>query len=166
MVAKRGSRNVFLILDNVRSTYNVGAIFRTADAAGVSGVYLCGYTPAPLDRFGRPVSAIAKTALGAETHLPWESHKDPDKLRTLLWKQGVSTVVLEQTVNAQDIYTFSTPETDTAYVVGNEVAGVTSQWLGFGVSEVYIPMRGKKESLNVAVATGIMLYVAESASIQ
>ena len=83
------SAQFFIILHNIRSAQNVGAIFRTADAVGVEKIYLTGYTPAPLDRFGRTDSKIAKTALGAEKSIPWESCKSVGALIKRLKKNGV-----------------------------------------------------------------------------
>lgn len=145
-----------LILDNIRSAHNVGAMFRTADGAGVERIYLCGHTPAPIDRFGRVRQDIAKTALGATATIPWEVCEVPTVIQSLQQK-GITIVALEQTSEAVSLCAF-TPPPNVAYVVGNEVTGVSAEWLAAASQTIEIPMCGQKESLNVAVATGIMLY--------
>lgn len=147
----------YLILENIRSAYNVGAIFRTADGAGVSKIFLIGYTPAPLDRFGRVQPEIQKTSLGASESVPWEHRLDAQSVIKQLQSEGVAVVALEQTDEAVPLAAFTVPE-NVAYVVGNEVDGVGEESLRFSKQVVYIPMLGTKESLNVSVATGIILY--------
>ena len=98
---------VAVLLHNVRSTHNVGSIFRTADAAGVSRIYLTGYTPMPTDRFGRARKDIAKTALGAERFLPWEHHASASRLMSKLKKEGWHIVGVEQDARARDYRAFS-----------------------------------------------------------
>ena len=148
---------IAVLLHNVRSAHNVGSIFRTADAAGVSQIYLTGHTPAPLDRFGRIRKDIAKTALGAERHVPWEHHASPTRLISRLKKEGWRVVGVEQDVRARD-YRSIRVKTKTAFVFGNEVKGVSKSILKVCDSIVEVPMRGKKESLNVSVAAGIILF--------
>ena len=87
---------ICLILHNLRSAQNVGAIFRTAEAVGVSKIYLTGYTPAPLDRFGRPNRAVVKTALGAENYVEWETYKSISRLTYKLKANSYKLVALEQ----------------------------------------------------------------------
>lgn len=147
----------YLILENIRSAYNVGAMFRTADGAGVSKIFLIGYTPAPTDRFGRIQSEIKKTSLGASESVPWEHHLDAQLVIEQLQAEGVSVIALEQADNAVSLTSFIVPE-KVAYVVGNEVDGVSDESLRLVEQVVYIPMWGTKESLNVSVATGIILY--------
>ena len=148
---------VFLILHNIRSTHNVGSIFRTADAAGVSKIYLCGYTPAPLDRFGRPRKDIAKVALGAEKTIPWEHVLDIKTLLKKLKEEKVQIVALEQAENSIDYKTFKQKNL-LALILGNEVGGIEKSILKLCDKVIEIPMRGKKESLNVSVAAGIVLF--------
>lgn len=146
-----------VILHNIRSAQNVGAIFRTADAIGVTKIYLTGYTPQPLDRFGRPDSKIAKTALGAELHIPWEYHKNLPTLCVQLKQEGYAVVGVEQDKRAVDYKTYvSTGKT--ALLMGNEVLGISPALRKRCDALIEIPMRGKKESLNVAVAFGIAIY--------
>jgi len=149
--------HIAILLHNVRSAHNVGSIFRTADAAGVSQIYLTGHTPAPLDRFGRIRKDIAKTALGAEKYVLWEHHTSPTRLIARLKKEGWRVVGVEQDVRARD-YRSIRVKTKTAFVFGNEVKGVSKSILKVCDSIVEVPMRGKKESLNVSVAAGIILF--------
>jgi tRNA G18 (ribose-2'-O)-methylase SpoU len=147
----------YLILENIRSAYNVGAIFRTADGAGVSKIFLVGYTPTPIDRFGREQSEIAKTSLGASLEIEWEQIEDIKKLVSTLQAEGFVVVAVEQGIDTQSITTFSVPE-KVAYIMGNEVGGVSASTLDAVDLMVDIPMLGMKESLNVSVAAGIIMY--------
>ena len=146
-----------IILENIRSHYNVGAIFRTADAVGVEKIFLTGYTPAPVDRFGRVVGEISKTALGAEATVAWQAVGSVEMLRDELKTQGYQIVAVEQTKTALALPDFK-PPAKTAYLLGNETAGVSEKSLSLADAVVEIPMMGKKESLNVSVAAGIVLY--------
>jgi 23S rRNA (guanosine2251-2'-O)-methyltransferase len=147
----------FVILDNVRSVHNVGSIFRTCDAAGVGKLYLCGYTPTPLDRFGRKRSDLAKVALGAETVVPWESQQDTLTLVQNLQSSGVSVVVVEQTPAAHDYATVHI-EKPCAFVFGSERGGVARSVCDCADLIIHIPMHGSKDSLNVSVAVGVVLF--------
>lgn len=146
-----------MVLDNIRSRENVGSIFRTADSAGVSKIYLCGITPIP------PHSKIAKTSLGAENYVVWEYYKQTWKCLIQIKNQSISRqtkikiIGLEQVKDAKDIFKFK-PDFSMALVVGNEVKGISPKILKYCDSKIFIPMYGKKESLNVSVATGIALY--------
>jgi tRNA G18 (ribose-2'-O)-methylase SpoU len=148
-----------LIIDNVRSAHNVGSLFRTADGAGVSLVVLVGYTPAPVDRFGRTQSEIQKTSLGASDMIPWIKKTDAEmgEYLTSLKALGASVVAVEQTSTSVSLYDFAVPE-QVAYILGNEIDGVSKQLLDASDTHVMIPMEGKKESLNVSVAGGIVLF--------
>jgi len=146
-----------VVLDNIRSTHNVGAIFRTADAVGVSKIYLTGITPAPKDRFGRDRSDIAKTALGAEKIIPWEQCVRMGSLLTRLKNQGFTVVAVEQAKNSIDYKTFK-PKGKIAFIFGNEVKGVAPAVLKKCDAVLEIPMKGKKESLNISVSAGIVLF--------
>jgi 23S rRNA (guanosine2251-2'-O)-methyltransferase len=149
--------SVSLILHNIRSTHNVGSIFRTADAAGVSKLYLTGYTPAPLDRFGRSRKDIAKVALGAQVSVPWEHVPNIKILLKKLKKEKIQIVALEQAENSIDYKTF-TSKNSIALILGNEVGGIEKSILKLCDKVIEIPMSGKKESLNVSVAAGITLF--------
>ena len=147
----------YLILENIRSAYNVGAMFRTADGAGVSKIFLIGYTPAPLDRFGRVQGEIQKTSLGASQEIPWEHTNDVTTVIRNLQAKGVLVAAVEQGDQATPLAGFRVPE-NIAYVVGNEVGGVSKEALSATDIIIEIPMLGTKESLNVSVAAGIILY--------
>lgn len=147
----------YVVLHNIRSAHNVGSIFRTADGAGVSALYISGYTPAPTDRFGRTRGEIAKTSLGATQTMPYEVWEDADALVAHLKEQGVRVVAVEQTPQAIafDTCTF---EGDVAFVFGNEVTGIDADMLARCDVHIHIPMHGKKESLNVSVCAGVVLF--------
>ncbi len=144
-------QEVYLILHNIRSAYNVGSIFRTADAAGVAKIYLCGYSPAPDDK------KVVKTSLGAEKSVPWEHWPQTWRLLEKLKKDGVQIAALEQTKKSVDYRRFK-PKFPMALAVGNEVRGLSKSILSRVDKIIAIPMYGRKESLNVAVATGIALF--------
>ncbi len=148
-----------VILENVRSAHNVGAIFRTAESVGITKIYLVGYTPAPLDRFGRSVPDLQKTALGADTMVPWEQCEDMAPLIQKLKTESFAIVAVERTDDAMD-YKEYVPGDRVAFVFGNEVDGVSSEALAAAGVVISLPMKGRKESLNVSVATGIVLYRA------
>ena len=144
-------QDFFLILHNIRSAYNVGSIFRTADAVGISKIYLGGYTPAP------DSEKVAKTSLGAEKSLGWEKIGDTWRLVEKLKLEGVRIVALEQSKASRDYKKFK-PKFPLAVMVGNEVSGLSPNILKRCDSVWHIPMRGQKESLNVSVAVGVFLY--------
>lgn len=146
-----------ILLHNIRSAHNVGSLFRTADGAGVTRVYLSGYTPTPIDRFGRTQKEIAKTALGAERAIPWEYHAEPSKLIKGLKRRGTQIVGLEQDPRAHDYRSYAVTG-DTLVLVGNEVRGISKQLRDLCDTLIEIPMHGTKESLNVSVAAGIALF--------
>ncbi|MBI5621764.1 RNA methyltransferase [Candidatus Falkowbacteria bacterium] len=143
---------LYFILQNIRSLYNVGSLFRSADGLGVDKIFLCGYTGTP------PRKEISKTALGAETTVPWEHHHQTARLIKQLKKDGVQIVALELTKGAVDLKTFK-PKFPLAIILGNEVLGITPAILKLADAVVQIPMRGGKESLNVSVAGGIAGYI-------
>ncbi len=164
---------LYVILDNVRSRENVGSIFRTADGAGVSKIFLCGITPRPnddnLSTGSGFANKIAKTALGAEKWIPWEYHKQTWRLLRKLKQDTLysaiadynvfSIIALEQTKKSENIFEFKKPKNySIVLVVGNEVKGLSHKILNYCDKKVFIPMHGKKESLNVAVAFGIAAY--------
>ena len=151
------TQTAVLILENLRSAQNVGAIFRTADAIGIKKIYLTGYTPAPLDKFGRPKKEIAKTALGAEKNIPWESVPDTMSLIAHLREDGFLIVAVEKVSGAIDYKTLESPD-KVAFIFGNEVDGVLLATLGATDAVIAVPMRGTKESLNVATTAGIILF--------
>lgn len=156
-------KEAVVILHNVRSVHNVGSIFRTADAAGVSKIYLTGYTPTPLDRFGRKRKDLVKTALGAEDSMPWEQAKSPQVLIKRLRAKGFLIVAIEQAPSAIDykkLRRSANWRIPAALLFGNEVRGLSPSLLKHCDAVAEIPMSGRKESLNVSVAAGIVLFRA------
>ena len=148
-----------IILDNIRSAHNVGSIFRTADGAGVEKIYLLGYTPTPIDRFGRPQPEIVKTSLGASETISFEhiENTDTETLIKRLKQEGFKVVAVEQTQSSVSLYDFIVPP-KVCYILGNEIDGVSEELLTLADTAVEIPMLGEKESLNVSVTAGIALF--------
>lgn len=146
-----------VLLHNIRSAHNVGSIFRTADAAGVSKLFLSGYTPTPIDRFGRPLQMISKVALHAEKHVPWEYEKNPYRVISHLRKEGWRIVGVEQDEKSIDYKKYKA-DGKTLFILGNEVRGISKALREKCDALIEIPMRGKKESLNVSVAAGVILF--------
>lgn len=148
-----------LILENIRSVHNVGAIFRTSDAIGIDKIFLVGYTPCPIDRFGRKRSDLHKAALGAEESLVWEKINNTDELLKTLKKKGFKIISLEQGQRSIDYKDIKIKDEEkVAIVIGNEVDGVLEETLDSSDIIAEIPMLGNKESLNVSVAVGIFLF--------
>lgn len=153
---------ITLLAHNIRSTHNVGAIFRTAEGFGVERIVLSGYTPFPAfdddprlpHQAAKITSAIHKTALGAESLVPFEFVPD---IKAWLSECSQPIIALEQSASSVDISTFDPPE-EFVLLLGEEVHGIESELLGLCDAIVEIPMRGQKESFNVSVATGIALY--------
>jgi 23S rRNA (guanosine2251-2'-O)-methyltransferase len=148
------------VLVDVRSSHNVGSMFRTADALGIEKMFLVGYTPAPVGRFGKVNVDIAKTALGAESSVAWEQVESPTVAIKKLKAEGYEVVAIEQSEKAADYKTFSVADVKggkIAFVFGNEVDGLDAKTLAACDRVLEIPMRGKKESLNVSVSFGIAL---------
>lgn len=154
----KAHRTIVAVLPDIRSLHNVGSMFRTADAGGASHMYLVGYTPAPLDRFGRKPSEIAKTALGAEETVPWTSHPDLVALIAELRGQGFQIVMCESGTTRGIPFDEAKYADKVALVVGNEVDGISDEYLSLSDIIIEIPLYGKKESLNVSVAFGVALY--------
>jgi tRNA G18 (ribose-2'-O)-methylase SpoU len=140
-----------LILPNIRSGHNVGAMFRTADGAGVSKVYLVGYSPVP------PHPQVDKVSLGAEKVVPFEHRKTVLPLLKQLKADGFEIVGLEQTSKSVTIYEWQ-PKKSIALIVGNEKTGITKAMLKHCDSVVHLPMKGVKNSLNVSIAGGVAMY--------
>lgn len=168
------------ILHNIRSLHNVGSMFRTADAAGIEKLFLTGFTPAPIDEWGRVRSQLTKVSLGAEKTVAWEKHTSATQLIKNLKKDGDLVVAIEQHSNAISLFEFLKIKEINNYIfsvegnekrnnkkdnkdnvvlaMGNEVCGLSPAVLALADHIMEIPMRGKKESLNVAVAFGIVAY--------
>ncbi|MDB5225625.1 MAG: tRNA/rRNA methyltransferase SpoU [Candidatus Adlerbacteria bacterium] len=148
-----------LVLHNIRSAHNVGSMFRTADGAGIGRIILSGYTPGPVDPHGKVRKDFIKVSLGAETFVPWDRSKQLSPALKKLKAEGYTIVAVEQTENSISVFDYKNkPYEKLAIVMGNEVRGINKQSLKHCDLAVEIPMRGKKESLNVGVACGIALF--------
>ncbi len=142
---------VSILLDNVRSLYNVGSFFRTADAAGCEKLYLCGITGRP------PKPALTKTALGAEETVAWEYRAQSLALIGELQESGFEIAAIETSNRAVDLFDWQ-PRFPVCLLFGHETAGLPTALLALCDTHVRIPMLGRKHSLNVATAGGIVLY--------
>lgn len=147
---------IVVVLDNIRSLYNTGAFFRTADACAIERLVLCGITPRP-DQGGRQQRAIAKTALGAELTVPWEHCADTATAVDTLAAARYQIVAVETSATAVDLYEW-TPTWPVCLVFGHEREGVAEALAHRFHASVRIPMLGQKRSLNVATAAGVVLY--------
>ena len=150
-IAIESKHQVYALLDNIRSAWNVGSIFRTSDGAGIKKIYLCGITPTPENL------KVGKTALGAEQSIPWEKSLNGVKTVNRLKTQGNRLWVLEDTPEAEPLFQINIEKTDypIVLVVGNEVTGVDPGILELCDKVVSIPMIGNKQSYNVAIAFSI-----------
>lgn len=154
-----------VIAHDIRSAHNVGSIFRTCEGLGAAKLFLSGYTPYPLkdsdDRLPhiaeKANAAISKTALGAQNHLNWERSENITELINRLKSFGYQVVGLEQTKRSIDLKKFS-PGQNITLILGNEVTGIPKNVLKQADKIIEIPLRGKKESLNVAQACAIAVY--------
>ncbi len=151
-------KEVVAVLLNIRSVPNVGSIFRTADGAGILKLYLCGITPTPLDRFGKYRKDFQNVALGAEKTVFWERGMSAIHVIKKLKKEGYVIIPVEQAKNSVLYHTYRPRSGKIALVVGNELQGIPKSVLNLGDVILEIPMRGGKESLNVSVAFGIIVY--------
>ncbi len=143
---------VYVLLNSIRSTYNVGSIFRTSDGAMIEKLYLCGYTPHP------PKKEILKTALGSTESVNWEYVKDPAEVITKLKSEGVKICALELTTESKVYYAGSNYNFPLCLIVGNEISGVSQELLDVCDFSIEIPQYGIKQSLNVSVAYGIAIF--------
>ncbi len=143
---------VSVVVDNVRSLYNVGSIFRTSDGVLVDRLILTGFTPTP------PRKEIDKTALGATQSVPWEYHKEPGEAIRLLKQKGYKACCLEITDTVIPYYGFQAADFPLCLVIGNEITGVSKDALAECDLALEIPQFGIKQSLNVAVAYGIAIF--------
>ena len=143
---------VYVILNSIRSSYNVGSIFRTSDGAMIKKLYLCGYTPHP------PKKEILKTALGSTESVDWEFVEDAKEVVNKLKSEGVKVCALEQTSKSRLHYSIEGNEFPLAVIVGNEVSGVSQELIDLCDFSIEIPQYGIKQSLNVAVAYGISIF--------
>ena len=143
---------VYIVLDSIRSSYNVGSIFRTSDGAMVEKLFLCGYTPHP------PKKEVLKTALGSQESVNWEYLKEAKDLILDLKKKGVKICALELTETSTPHHKLSKDVFPMALLVGNEITGVSQELLDLCDMSIEIPQFGIKQSLNVAVAYGIAVF--------
>jgi tRNA G18 (ribose-2'-O)-methylase SpoU len=143
---------IYVLIDNVRSLYNVGSIFRTSDGAMINKLILCGYTPHP------PRHEIEKTALGSTQSVPWEYYKNPIDAIKKLKDAGIIIIALEHTDESIPYYCLKKSDFPMCLVIGNEIKGVQDEILKYADIAIEIPMFGIKQSLNVSVAYGIALY--------
>ena len=147
---------IIIVLDNIRSLYNTGAFFRTADGCAAEKLVLCGITPRP-DQGARQQRAIAKTALGAEASVPWEYVADASDAVASAAAAGYHVAAIENSDRAIELYDWK-PSWPVCLVFGHETSGVTPELAGRIATHVCIPMLGEKRSLNVATAAGVVLY--------
>jgi tRNA G18 (ribose-2'-O)-methylase SpoU len=146
-----------VLLDNIRSAWNVGSILRSADGFGLDHVYLCGITPSPEQ------DAVTKTSLGAEDTIPWSLHKDAVKLAAGLKKEGWRIIALEEGKGSKEIKKRSKGNVEkSVLILGSEVTGVDPGLLALCDEMISIPMRGQKRSLNVAIAFSVAAYALTS----
>lgn len=159
---------MILILHNIRSVHNVGSIFRSADAAAVSKIILSGYTPTPIDRFGRERSDFSKVSLGAEKTVPWVYVKTLGHTLKKFRTQKYFLAAIEQAAHSHNLFTYTLPPSITneklMLLLGNEVRGISKPLLQHCDAILEIPMHGGKESLNVSVTAGIALFTLKNKS--
>jgi tRNA G18 (ribose-2'-O)-methylase SpoU len=148
---------VHLLLHDIRSVHNVGSIFRTADSAGINKIVLSGHSPAPLDRFKRVRNDLAKVALGAEQSVPWEYSEPFLPVIKKYKKEGFQIIALEQSEKSVDYKKVKITK-PSLIILGNEPKGISKSLLKYADIIGEIPMKGRKESLNVSVAAGIFLF--------
>lgn len=145
---------ITLMVDNVRSLYNVGSLFRTADSAFIQEIILCGYTPHP------PRKEIEKTALGATNTVPWRYFSRAVEAVTTLRSEGKKIIAVEIADTHRMYDTLVSNDYPLVLIVGNEITGIADEVMALVDDTIEIPMYGVKHSLNVSVATGIVLYEA------
>jgi tRNA G18 (ribose-2'-O)-methylase SpoU len=143
---------VYVVLNSIRSNYNVGSIFRTSDGAMIEKLYLCGYTPHP------PKKEILKTALGSTESVKWEYVKDPKEVMLKLKNEGIKICALEMTDKSIPYYKIKNEDFPLCVIVGNEITGVSQELVDLCDFSIEIPQYGIKQSLNVAVAYGVMVF--------
>ena len=144
-----------VVLDNIRSAYNVGSILRTADGTGFSHLHCCGITPTPDN------PKVRKTALGAENNIPWTQYWNTLEAVDALIQQGYTLIALEGDQNAVSIFNVQNELSDVplALIIGNEVSGIDPGALSKCTHKIWLPMLGNKQSFNVSVAFGIAAYL-------
>lgn len=153
----KNKKEVILVLHNIRSTHNVGSLFRSADGAGVAQIVFSGFTPDPVDRFGRPRGDIAKTALGAENTVPWTRVTDLYDFLKQKKKERFLISAIEQDKKSIS-YKKAKKFKKQILILGNEVDGIEPELLSFVDQIIEIPMAGTKESLNVSIAGAVVIF--------
>lgn len=143
---------IIVVLENIRSAYNVGSIFRTADAFLLQGLYICGYTAYP------PHKEIRKTALGADETVHWKHFKKVQDALDELRAEGYRIYAVEQASNSIHLQDFNYGGEKVAVILGNEVTGVEQSTIEQTDGVIEIPQLGMKHSLNVSVAAGVVLW--------
>ncbi|MEW6196134.1 MAG: RNA methyltransferase [Bacteroidota bacterium] len=143
---------VYVLLNSIRSSYNVGSIFRTSDGAMIEKLFLCGYTPTPEKK------EVLKTALGSQASVQWEYVKDPKEVLYKLKQQGVKICALEMTDKSKPYFNTTKADFPLCIIVGNEITGVSQELIDLCDFSIEIPQYGIKQSLNVAVAYGIAVF--------
>jgi tRNA G18 (ribose-2'-O)-methylase SpoU len=143
---------VYVVIDSIRSNYNVGSIFRTSDGAMIEKLYLCGYTPHP------PKKEILKTALGATESVNWKYVKDPKEVIRKMKDEGIKVCALELTDKSFSYYDLKNDVFPLCLLIGNEITGVSQDLLDLCDFSIEIPQYGIKQSLNVAVAYGVTIF--------
>ena len=150
-------KKLIIVLDNIRSTFNVGSIFRTADATGCTEIYLCGITPTPEN------PKMPKTSLGSEKTVSWKYYNNTIEALKNLQNKNIPIYAVELTKesqNFQKITYFNKKNSEIALVFGHEKNGISEPVLDYCDKKVYIPMKGQKESLNVAITASILMFEA------
>lgn len=148
------TKRIEVVLDNIRSAYNIGSILRTADGAGVRHIYFCGISPTP------DQSKVMKTSLGAETTISWSQHWNALDVVKDCQQKGMFLCALEGGNKSKSLFNFDyyPQENEILLIIGNEVTGIDPEILGICNQIFWIPMNGEKRSLNVTVAFGIAVY--------
>jgi tRNA G18 (ribose-2'-O)-methylase SpoU len=154
---------VYVLLNSIRSSYNVGSIFRTSDGAMIKKLYLCGYTPkpekiSPVNKESKAGKEILKTALGSTQSVSWEYVKNPKEVILKLKENGIKICALEMTDRSIPYYNLSEKDFPLCLLVGNEITGVSQELIDLCDLAIEIPQYGIKQSLNVAVAYGIAVF--------
>ena len=158
--ATTAKRRIILIADNIRSSNNVGSLFRTADAFAIEEIWLCGITATPPDR------EIHKTALGAELTIPWKKFQTTAEAVAALREMSYEVVAVEQVEGACSLENFEPAPTGCGLILGNEVKGVDQEVVNMCDRAVEIPQWGTKHSLNVSVSAGVVLWQCVSKSLK
>jgi tRNA G18 (ribose-2'-O)-methylase SpoU len=153
---------MIIVLDNIRSCHNVGSILRTVDCAGGKEVYLCGYTPGPLNKYGFENTKLTKVSLGAEDTVEWKHFENTLDAVKNLKSEGYMVLAIEQCQDSQDIYDLQIDKRKVALIFGNEKEGVSSEVLNIVDGKVEIPMFGEKKSLNVATTVGVVMFLLKA----